>query len=79
MSAAIACPERDLLWKHYNDAVIASRVAVEHLDAGPSASEFEVAYKRAEETSLMFEQTREQLRARTDAHGCQPNGGSEQF
>jgi hypothetical protein len=74
MSPASSCLERDLYLKHYNEAVRAYRIAVVGLDAGLSASEFEVAYKRVEETRLMFEQTREQLNVHVNAHGCQPNG-----
>jgi hypothetical protein len=74
MSPAIACPELDLYLKHYNEAVLGYCNAVVGLRGELSPSQFEVAYKRVEETRLMFEQTREQLNTHIGAHGCQPNG-----
>jgi len=71
MSSAPSCPQRDLFLKHYNDALRAYRIAVISLKPDLSPSQFEVAYKKAEEARTLFEHTRQQLDAHMDAHGCQ--------
>jgi hypothetical protein len=78
MSPAPSCPERDLYLKHYRDAVRAYRIAVISLEPDLSPSQFEVAYKRAEEARTLFEHTRQQLKEHGDAHGCQSDDESSQ-
>ena len=72
MPSASSCPERNLRFKRYHDAVRAYRIAVVLLDASLPPREFDAAYRQAEKARKVLERSRQELKTHIAAHKCQP-------
>jgi hypothetical protein len=65
------CPQAEGLLVKYHAAVRAYREAVIRLNPDLPRIEFELAYLRAEEARIDFDQRREELLQHLYVHGCQ--------